>query len=72
MSIIEQLSNDSSSMVYSILRITNMLGSCVAVMFIGYLFGFHLYITSLNVTTIEYKFSHDIEKYSRGSLIKNF
>ncbi|CDW76227.1 dhhc zinc finger domain containing protein [Stylonychia lemnae] len=59
-------------MLYAILRISNLLGSGVILIFLSYLFGFHLYITSLNVTTIEYKQVKDIEKYSRGSILRNF
>jgi hypothetical protein len=73
MDFVQQIKNsESSNIIYVVLRITNLLGSGVVFMFLGYLFGFHLYITSLNVTTIEYKHVRDIEKYSRGSICRNY
>ena len=35
------------------------------------MFGFHVYLITNNITTIEFKFCNDISKFSRGSSMEN-
>ena len=55
-----------------IYRNVNGLISVILMIFILYLYCFHISMIARNITTVEYKYSPDLTKFNKGSIYKNF